>query len=85
MAEKFLSDIEILEKNIPEAFRLLRKEPIRILIGRNNPLLPSGLFSSALCGDEKAGWIISLTGPKRMPYQQTLSFLKEISKLLSNK
>lgn len=82
--EKFLKDIQILEKNIND-FCSFFDEEIEIFIGRENPL--RGFRDFTLLGSEvslpfeKKCYFI-LLGPKRMNYFKNIMLLKTLKEVL---
>lgn len=78
----FTNLIENFEKNIKN-FKI--NSEVRVYIGKENPLKEAKDFSIILskCNfPEKEKGIISILGPKRMPYQKNISLINSLMKVL---
>lgn len=83
LASKFAQMIDDFEKNIEETFDDLSYLP-HVYIGRENPFSSAKDFSliAARCRLPKEEGVLTIVGPKRMPYDKNINLINSIVKIL---
>lgn len=83
LVSEFTKLLENMEKGIQD---LKLNSSVKVYIGNESPLKKSKDFSVILskCRFPKKEGVISIMGPKRMPYQKNISLISSLTKLLEN-
>jgi transcriptional regulator of heat shock response len=83
LASKFAQMIEDFEANIEDVFADLSYLP-HVYIGKENPFSSAKDFSliAAKCHFPKEDAVLTIVGPKRMPYDKNIGLIESIIKLL---
>jgi heat-inducible transcriptional repressor len=83
LALKFAQMIDDLEENIDDVFEDLSSLP-HVYIGKENPFSSAKDFSliAAKCRFREEEGILTIVGPKRMPYDKNIGLISSIIKIL---
>jgi len=83
--ERFIKTIERLEEKLESLINQIN-DSLEVFIGKENPIIGTDDFSFIFCKPylKEQPLILTLVGPKRMPYQKNIALMQEVLESFNN-